>query len=271
MRTIGQSFGRLTCLVFALSLAPLVAAAEKPDLTGMWRGAYHYPERAEGVAKFISFTMLVLHQGDDVVGLITESNTFGAESAPNLHATVKGRYNSNTRELQFTKTYDGTGTIDHVVQYRGRLGDDGKSGRGKWQVREDWGGEFTLDKIPETSGGPVAGLWTGTFQYPEGVNNEPARFSLYVVHKGARLAGFIKEPKTFGEGEDPWLHATITGKVVPESGEFSFIKTYDGTGKISHDVEYTGRLTDAGRTLNGRWEVRSDWGGKFTLRKAATP
>lgn len=266
-----NALGRLSCLVVALCLAPVATAAEKPDLTGMWRGAYHYPEGAEGVAKFIGFTMLVLHQGDEVVGLITESNTFGAPSAPNLHATFKGRYNPTTRELQFTKTYDGTGTIDHVVPYRGRLGEDGNSVRGKWQVREDWGGDFTLDKIPETSGGPVAGLWIGTYEYPEGVALEPVKFSLYVVHKGARLAGFIKETKTFGEGEDPWLHATITGKLVPETGELSFIKTYDGTGKISHDVEYAGRVTDAGRTINGRWEAKRDWGSKFTLRKSAQP
>ncbi len=266
-----KSFRRMALLMAILGLAAPRALAADPDLTGLWRGTYHYPERAEGVAKFIGFTMLVLHHGNEVTGLMTEANTFGAESAPHLHATFKGRYNSITRELSFTKTYDGTGTIDHVVQYRGQLGEDAKSGSGKWQIREDWGGEFKLEKLPEMGSGPVAGLWTGQYHYPEGIDREPVRFSLYLVQHGHRIAGFIKEAKTFGEGKDPWLHATIRGKFSPETGEISWLKTYDGTGKIWHDVDYSGRLVDAGRAVQGRWDVEPTWGGKFTLRKSAQP
>jgi len=266
-----RKLGSLTWIVLALCLAPLSEAAERQDLTGMWRGTFHYPEEAEKVAKFVGFSMLVLHQGDEVSGLIVESNTFGAESAPNLHATLKGRYNQTTRELVFTKTYDGTGTIDHVVQYRGLLDMDAKRGSGKWKIREDWGGAFKLDKIPQTSGGAVTGLWTGMYHYPEGNDREPVRFSLYMVHQGARLVGYIKEAKTFGEGDDPWLHAAVTGKVSPETGEISFIKTYDGTGNNWHGVEYSGRLAEAGRAINGRWEVSREWGGKFSLRRPAQP
>lgn len=268
MRTLGR-FGLLLLAILALASPP--ALAEDQDLTGLWRGTYHYLERAEGVAKFIGFTMLVLHRGNEVTGLITESNTFGAETSPNLHATFKGRFNQNSRELIFTKTYDGTGQIEHVVQYRGQLGEDGTSGSGKWQIRADWGGEFKLEKIPQTGSGPVAGLWTGQFHYPEGVDRDPVRFSMYVVHHGNRVAGFIKESKTFGEGEDPWLHASVHGKISPETGEVSWLKSYDGTGKIWHDVEYTGRFVEAGQAINGRWEVNPKWGGRFTLRKSVLP
>src|SRR3954451_12079269 len=60
---------------------------------------------------------------------------------------------------------------------------------------------------------PFTGVWTGAYQYPEGSGQRPVSFTVWVVQRGEKLTGEIQEANSFGEQADPWLHATLEGRL----------------------------------------------------------
>jgi hypothetical protein len=240
----------------------------RTGLTGLWNGAFSYPpegNRAPG-----DFSMILIQDGKEISGFIREANSFGKKGDPFLHASFRGTYNEDNLRIEFTKTYDGTASVDHDVKYTGRISGDASSVHdGKWVIPNSWGHEFVLNKEKGTKFGRFAGVWTGTNYYPEGSDQQPVKFSLIVVHKGSRLSGYIKERRIFGSGEDPWNHALISGSYDESTGELNFLKTYDGTAGLTGEVEYKGRISkDDASTLTGTWKADNDASGTFTLIKA---
>lgn len=257
--------------LFALYLSPGSALTAEPDLTGVWNGTYHYPMATE--REPVQFTLFLAQDGAKISGLITEPNSFaeGADDdSPRLHATVKGTYDADSREINFVKSYDGTAQTDHDVEYSGQLSQPGNKVNGKWEISADFGGRFTLEKKKNTRSGKLSGTWAGAYEYPRESGMEPVKFMAIIVHDGGGIVGLIKEPNTFGEGDNPWLYGSVKGDFDSDTRELSFVKTYDGTANQDHEVQYGGRASkDGSAVLNGKWEIPGSWGGRFSLDKTA--
>lgn len=127
----------------------------------------------------------------------------------------------------------------------------------------------TLLKVAQDKQAPgLNGSWSGVYHYPDDTM-PPVRFNFKIVQEGDGITGKMKEPNTFGDPNEAYLYANCRGKVDREKRTVTYIKTYDGTGGISHDVEYTGKLNEKGTRIDGMWTIRQpgfpDYSGKFTL------
>ncbi len=122
-----------------------VEGTQAGPLSGFWEGTYFYPQDAS--MNPVKFTLLLVHEGSGLTGQIWETNTFGERPEPLLHAAVTGTFKNDTRELRFTKSYDGTAGVDHDVEYVARLAEAGKSVEdGRWTIGGE-GGQFNLEKV----------------------------------------------------------------------------------------------------------------------------
>jgi hypothetical protein len=119
------------------------------------------------------------------------------------------------------------------------------------------------DKLEKQRG--VTGIYRGWYYYPDG-GPSPVSFQLVLVQNGGTVAGFIKEPNTFGARREPWLSAVLKGKYDAETGKLTLTKIYDGTAGPDHDVQYTGSLSKDGKKVEGDWDINGA-GGRFTLDK----
>jgi hypothetical protein len=130
------------------------------------------------------------------------------------------------------------------------------------------GQEGEKGKGKAKAGKRITGVWRGTYHYPEGSEQKPVNFHLVVIQQGDKVAGFIKEPNTFGKrNEEPWLHATFRGTFDEKEGKLSFTKTYDGTSGIEHDVAYEGKIGAGRKKVEGTWKIGDEAGGRFTLER----
>ena len=101
-----------------------------PDLrlTGAWYGTYAYPNDQQ---EPVRFRLNLIQDGGRVSINVKEPNTFWettpnvARDAPFLFAFGSGQYDPSTRELKFTKTYDGASGASHAVEYSGNVSEDG--------------------------------------------------------------------------------------------------------------------------------------------------
>ncbi|MFA5141078.1 MAG: hypothetical protein WC728_17765 [Elusimicrobiota bacterium] len=125
-------------------------------------------------------------------------------------------------------------------------------------------------------GGPtVAGTWDGIYLYPEvdasgtPVGKPPVRFHAEFTQYGLDIGGRITEPATFGAAGTPTLYANVMDGKMGEDGSIRFIKRYDGTGGVEHDVLYQGFISPDGQQINGAWSI-GEWKGTFRL-VAASP
>lgn len=254
----------LCCCLAALAFSGAGLAGE---LTGAWTGKYMYPEDSNRDP--VTFRLMLVHEGQDVFGFIKEANTFGEQGVPWLHAVVKGRFDKTSGELQFTKSYDGTAGQHHDVAYRGLWDQESGKVQGTWKIPGEWGATFRMERAPRQDAEPSAleGVWAGSYHYPETNDRAPVKFWMIVVEANREFTGFVKEPNTFGKGNDPWLHAVLKGPYDRRAREVMFIKTYDGTSDIDHDVTYRGRMAGEATELTGTWQIKEDWGGKFSARK----
>jgi hypothetical protein len=116
--------------------------------------------------------------------------------------------------------------------------------------------------------GPLTGVWEGKYEYPKDSGVEPVMFTLILIQEGDKVTGMIREPNSFGERPDPWLHATLDGRFSGDNRELSFTKTYDGTAGASHDVEYKAQIAADGNSVeSGTWTIPGAWSGTFTLKR----
>jgi hypothetical protein len=112
----------------------------------------------------------------------------------------------------------------------------------------------------------LMGLWEGEYSYPQDTMQEPVKFKLVLIQDGNTVAGFIKEPNTFGQRKEPHLHAVFKGTFDPKTAKLTFTKTYDGTAGVEHDVEYSGDLSKDGKKVEGKWTLEGA-NGNFTLER----
>ena len=92
--------------------------------------------------------------------------------------------------------------------------------------------------------------WQGVYA---GAGNTPTTFTATLSISGNRLSGTMVEPNTFGAQDVVYLLADVAGTVNGE--RVVFIKTYDGSGGVSHSVRYDGVLSANGRRIAGTWSL----------------
>jgi len=118
-------------------------------LNGSWSGAYHYPEAIK--RKPVPFDIKITQAGKSVSAFTKEPNTFGKKGEPRLYANCRGTFDSQTGNVTWTKTYDGTAGVRSSAEYRGQLSPDSTQIDGTWTIRgegqPDFGGSFTLQKL----------------------------------------------------------------------------------------------------------------------------
>ncbi len=108
------------------------------SLTGVWHGLYSYP----GFAEPVYFVATLIQSGGSISGTIHEAE-IGRNRAPlTLYASVSGSV--DRPNVDFAKTYDGSGGWTHTVMYSGQLADDGSEIEGTWTIRGGWSGRFLM-------------------------------------------------------------------------------------------------------------------------------
>jgi hypothetical protein len=108
------------------------------SLTGVWHGLYSYPEFAESVY----FVATLIQSGGSISGTIHEAE-IGRNGAPlTLYASVSGSVDKPN--VDFAKTYDGSGGWSHTVTYSGLLNDDWSEIDGTWTIQDVWSGRFLM-------------------------------------------------------------------------------------------------------------------------------
>lgn len=110
----------------------------KTNLTGVWHGLYSYERFREPVY----FVATLIDSGSFVSGTTHESE-IGERGAPlTLFAAIEGA--SAEGDVDFTKTYDGSGGWAHSVAYDGRLSADGTEVEGRWTIGRQAAGRFLM-------------------------------------------------------------------------------------------------------------------------------
>lgn len=123
-------------------------------------------------------------------------------------------------------------------------------------------------------GGPAAaqaGLateWRGMYYYPSGDKRAPVPFTMHFNVTGTSFTGRTTEPATFGNGTSSQLFANVSGSF--NGANISWIKTYDGTGGVSHSVNYRGSLSVDSTQITGAWNIGS-FSGRFTATAQNAP
>jgi hypothetical protein len=115
----------------------------------------------------------------------------------------------------------------------------------------------------------MGGTWKGTYTYPDYLLEkvpDPVDFTFHLEDSPQGLSGKSREPNTFGEKSAPELKADLTGYSSP-SGQFHIYKKMDGTGGVTHTIEYDGQLSEDGRSAAGQWFIPGAWSGKFRMER----
>ena len=116
--------------------------ADAESIAPDWQGNYYYT--AGNRHAHVPFTMHLQIDGQTISGRTTEPATFGDGSSAELYADISGRISGTA--LTFTKTYDGTGGVNHSVQYLGTISANGARMSGSWNIG-DFGGSFRATPV----------------------------------------------------------------------------------------------------------------------------
>jgi hypothetical protein len=111
----------------------------------------------------------------------------------------------------------------------------------------------------------TADEWRGTYTYPDGKQSVP--FTLTLSGSQGAVSGRTTEPNTFGNKSASQLFGNVRGTINGSSAAFT--KTYDGTGGVSHSVEYRGTIS--GNAMSGNWTIGRTSGGFSVTRVGAQP
>jgi hypothetical protein len=131
-RLVAAIFAAFAVFVAGVLTVDGAAQAQSSGIASHWTGEYQYPNQSQGP---VEFTMTLQLNGQSITGRTTEPATFGNGSSPFLYATISGTVVGRT--ISFTKTYDGTGGVNHSVQYRGTISRDGSFIVGRWNIGND--------------------------------------------------------------------------------------------------------------------------------------
>lgn len=161
-----------------------------------------------------------------------------------------------------------------VATYRGNVTADGGVGLRFWKDGSkplaEW--RFNFAGRPAAPAGrnegALAGTWTGWYAYPRGDERISVDFEMkFTAPGGNTFKARTTEANTFGEASAPKLFADCAGAYDPTARKLSWTKAYDGTGGVSHSIDYRGTLSADGATIEGTWTL-GDIKGTFRIKKA---
>lgn len=99
----------------------------------------------------------------------------------------------------------------------------------------------------------LAGRWSGGYISADGADVNTFDVTI-APSQGDRLTGTVIETNALSSGRGVlFLTSRISGSVV--NGVVSFVKTYDGSGGVSHSVSYSGRMDATGRRIAGSYDA----------------
>ncbi len=106
----------------------------------------------------------------------------------------------------------------------------------------------------------LSGVWQGAFWSGDG---QATSFQITIDDgaPGDNFSASVVEPNTFGNDTSRFLQGTVQGTV--SDGRLSMLKTYDGTGGVSHAVAYNGVVL-SDRRIVGIWNVQGG-SGQFEI------
>ena len=115
----------------------------------------------------------------------------------------------------------------------------------------------------------AGGAWKGYYYYNDG--RIKVEFTLDLGMRDGRCVGRTSEPNTFGDRSATHLYGNIACQSlnVGPGGVFAFHKLYDGTGGVSHGVDYSGVMSADGNTVTGQWRIGADT-GQFSMTRVVT-
>lgn len=108
----------------------------------------------------------------------------------------------------------------------------------------------------------LSGDWAGEYWGPAATRTP---FVVTIREADGAFRGSLAERNTFARGAGDRLYADISGG-LDEDGRLAFTKTYDGTGGVSHSVQYEGRANAARDVIVGTWRVQGNT-GEFRMER----
>lgn len=106
----------------------------------------------------------------------------------------------------------------------------------------------------------VTGVWYGRWTSPNPFIR-PNSFIATLAERASRVSGSITERDDHGPGI---IRARVDG--ARAGGRIQFTKQYDGSGRLSHAVDYAGTINAAGTEIAGTWRF-SRYSGNFAMTR----
>jgi hypothetical protein len=99
----------------------------------------------------------------------------------------------------------------------------------------------------------LTGVWHGIYTYTTQPHIPESHFLCVLIESGGRLSGTIHEEMNHFRGGATQENATVEGS--HSAGAVSFNKTYDGSGKKTHSVSYSGHFDAIQDEIEGTWKI----------------
>ena len=118
----------------------------------------------------------------------------------------------------------------------------------------------------------LTGVWHGLYTYTSHAYMPESHFVCVLIDNGGRLSGTIHETINRYRAASSEAFALVDGAHC--AGHVTFLKTYDGTGGVSHRVSYAGMLICDGDEVEGDWRIEGQYGvttGHFLMIRKRAP
>jgi hypothetical protein len=118
----------------------------------------------------------------------------------------------------------------------------------------------------------LTGVWHGLYTYGSHPFMPESHFVCVLIDNGGRLSGTIHEVMNQYRAAPTEAFALVDGAHC--GGHVTFLKTYDGTGGVSHRVSYAGTLICDGEEVEGDWRIEGRHGpmtGHFLMIRKRAP
>lgn len=181
------------------------------------------------------------------------------------------------RDLSKNERIDLQRKLSHAGYYSGKL--DGDIGRGSKKALSAFASDLSLNgpityktlqvilEVADTKDftASLSGNWVGKYRYPKPLNGvSEVNFEMNLILSQSRISGFVAEPNTFGDQSASHLYANFNGTI--QGSDISWKKTYDGTGGVSHTVNYNGKIDRENAEIKGKWSIPGGWSGPFEIK-----
>ena len=107
----------------------------------------------------------------------------------------------------------------------------------------------------------VSGVWYGRWR-AEHPAVAPGSFIALLEEEGGGITGTITEPDP--DGDDGVLRALVGGQRA--GADISWVKQYDGAGRLAHAVRYAGSVNADATEIVGRWQLEG-FTGSFAMNR----